>query len=60
LPVVLDVASKLTDNAAFGKNATKALSFWRDDNRGATGLLPLKTEVIALCLPLDADRATRF
>src|SRR5512132_1698209 len=60
LPVVLDLASKLTNDAAFGKNATKAESAWTDNNHGTTGLLPLKTEFITLRLPLDVDRAIRF
>ena len=60
MPVVLNPASKLTNNAAFGKNATKAESVWSDNNRGTTGLFLLKTEVITLRLPLDVDRAMRF
>ena len=55
MPVVFDLASKLTNNAAIGKNATKAAPVWRDNNRGTTSLLPLKTEVIIPRLPLNVD-----
>ncbi len=55
MPVVLDLAAKLTDNAAFGKSATKTASIWCHNDRRATGLLPIKIEAVALRLPLDGN-----
>src|SRR5262249_591807 len=43
-----------------GKTAPNAGASGNNKNRGPAGLLPLKTEVITLRLPLDVDCATRF
>ncbi len=62
MPVVLDLASKLMSNAAFGKNATKAVSVSSKNNRGTTGLgANLNTRLVRdllAAIGLNSENAT--
>jgi hypothetical protein len=58
LSVVFDLASELTNDAAFGEDAAEPLSVGSDDN-GTTSLLPLEQKAPGLHHPVDVDRAAR-